>query len=133
MNRSRNTLTRSLVVALTTSTAVLAEAAAPAEGKGHDVVRRGSCTGATHWRITVGSEDGRLEVEGEIDGRAGHTWTWRLMHDGSVSAKGTRVTRRPSGSFEVRRVLVNLRGTDSIVLRARDTRTGERCVGTARF
>jgi hypothetical protein len=120
MNRSRNTLTRSLVVALTTSTAVLAVAAAPAEGKGDDVVRRGSCTGASHWRVTVGSEDGRLEVEGEIDGRAGHTWTWRIMHDGSVSAKGTRVTRRPSGS-------------DTIVLRVRDTRTGERCVGTARF
>ena len=60
---------------------------------GDDPVRRGSCSGSTDWKIKVGPEDGRLEVEAEVDSnRSGQTWRWRLVHDGSVSASGTRST-----------------------------------------
>lgn len=113
-------------VIATTTPAVLAN--------GDDRVRRGSCTGSTDWKIKVGPEDGRLEVEGEVDSnRSGQTWRWALVHNGSVSASGTRLTRAPSGSFEVRRTTVDLRGTDVFVLRARNVRTGELCRGTLRF
>ena len=53
-----------------------------------------------------------------------------VMHNGSLSASGVRTTGGRSGSFEVRRSTVNSRGTDSFVFRARNTRSGELCVGT---
>jgi len=117
------------------ATAVLSLAAPPALAHhGDDRVRRGSCSGATDWKVKVGPEDGRLEVEGEVDSsRGGQTWRWRLMHNGSLSASGVRTTGGRSGSFEVRRSTVNSRGTDSFVFRARNTRSGELCVGTVNY
>jgi len=117
------------------ATAVLALAAPPALAhNGDDRVRRGSCSGSTDWKVKVGPEDGRLEVEAEVDSnRAGQTWRWRLLHDGSLSAGGVRTTGGRSGSFEVRRTTVNRRGTDSFVFRARNPRTGELCVGTVNY
>jgi hypothetical protein len=44
-----------------------------------------------------------------------------------------RTTGGRSGSFEVRRSTVNSRGTDSFVFRARNTRSGELCVGTVNY
>ncbi len=125
--------TTPLVLALVASASLVA-VAAPADAKGGDVVRRGACAGSTHWKLKVGAEDGRLEVEGEIDSnRVGRTWTWRIVHNGSVSARGTATTKAPSGSFTVRRLLVNRRGTDTVTLRSRNTRSGEVCRGTVRF
>jgi hypothetical protein len=65
--------------------------------------------------------------------RVGQTWHWRLVHNGSTSASGVRKTTAPSGSFEVRRLMVNRAGTDTIRLRASNAHSGERCVGTVRF
>jgi len=108
--------------------------AGPAVAGDDDVVRRGGCSGSTEWKLKASPEDGRIEVEGEIDSsRNGQRWRWRLRHNGSLSAKGTRTTQPPSGSFEVRRVLVDLRGTDRLALRAVDVRSGEVCRGTVRF
>jgi hypothetical protein len=123
-----------LAVALLTSS-VLVTVAGPAQAKGgDDVVRRGSCSGATHWKLKVKPDDGRLEVEAEVDSnRVGQTWHWRLVHNGSTSASGTRKTTAPSGSFEVHRRMVNRPGTDIVTLRASNARSGERCVGTVRF
>ena len=117
------------------ATAVLSLAAPPALARNNDDrERRGSCSGSTDWKVKVGPEDGRLEVEGEIDSnRSGQTWRWRLSHDGSLSASGVRTTGGRSGSFEVRRTTVNMRGTDSLVFRARNTRSGELCVGTVNY
>jgi hypothetical protein len=118
------------------ATAAIAAVTAPAAqaSGGNDVVRRGSCAGATDWKVKVGPDDGRLEVEGEVDSdHAGQTWRWRLLHDGSTVARGTRTTRAPSGSFEVRRVLANHTGTDTVRLRARNVRSGELFVGKVRF
>jgi len=105
---------------------------APADARGgSDTVRRGHCSGASTWKLKVGPDDGRLEVEAEIDSnRSGQTWGWRLVHDGSLSARGTRVTRAPSGSFEVHRLMVNRAGTDTVTVRAHNPRTGEVCRGT---
>ena len=123
------------VAALATVTAATTLPALPALAKGgDDVVRRGSCTGSTDWKLKVKPDDGRLEVEAEVDSnRVGQTWHWRLVHDGSTSASGDRKTTAPSGSFEVRRLMVNRPGTDTITLRASNARSGERCVGTVHF
>src|SRR4051794_2558787 len=125
---------------LKTSAAILVAAAscvavsAPAQAKGTDQIRSSVCSGTSHWKLKVGPEDGRLEVEGQVDSnRVGQTWTWRIVHNGSVSATGTRTTLAPSGSFTVRRTVLNRAGTDTITFRAQNTRSGEVCRGTVYF
>ena len=129
-----NTRTIHIALAMVTTTSMLA-LAGPAQAKGDDdVERRGSCTGATDWKVKVGPEDGGLEVEGEIDSnRTGQRWRWQLVHNGSRSGIHTRITRGPSGSFEVRQALADKPGTGVITLRATNRRSGERCVGRVRF
>lgn len=103
-------------------------------GGGHEVERRGNCSASTDWKLKAKSEDGRIEVEAEIDSnKSGQTWTWRILHNGGVSARGRATTKPPSGSFEVRRLLVNAAGIDSIGIRATNTSTGETCAGGLKF
>lgn len=120
-----------LLLALTAAPVFLA---APALANDDDVIRRGGCSGGTEWKVKASPEDGRIEVEAEIDSnRNGQTWRWRLRHDGSLSARGTATTSGPSGSFEVRRLVVNAAGTDHIVFRARNPQTDELCRGVVDF
>jgi hypothetical protein len=129
MNR-RATLATAALVATVTGVVTAPPALAGDDG----VVRRGGCSRAADWKLKAGPDDGRIEVEGEVDSnRSGQVWRWRLVHDGSVSARGRATTSPPSGSFEVRRVLVDLAGTDHIVFRAKNRRSGEICRGTVRF
>jgi hypothetical protein len=101
--------------------------AAPAHASGDDVRRTGSCSGSTDWKIKAKPDDGRIEVEAEIDSnRNGQTWRWTLRHEGRVADTGTSVTRGPSGSFEVARRTGNAAGADSFRFRA--VHAGEVCV-----
>ena len=112
----------------------VALAPAPALAKDGDVIRVGSCSGSADWKLKASPEDGRIEVEAEVDSnRNGQVWRWRLVHNGSISARGRSKTHAPSGSFEVRRVLVNLQGTDRIRFVARHPASGQVCRGTVRF
>ena len=109
-------------------------AGSPAMANDRDVIREGGCSGASDWKLKASPENGRIEVEGEVDSnRNGQTWRWRLKHNGSTSARGTATTRAPSGSFEVRRVVVNLAGTDHLTFRAINTGNGEVCRGSVDF
>ena len=103
-------------------------------GGGDDdrVIRTGGCSGGAHWKLKVKTDDGRLEVEGEIDSDvAGQQWRWTLRHNGSVSDRGTGTTSGRSGSFEVERRMVNLAGTDAITFRA--VRDGQVCRGVVNY
>lgn len=103
---------------------------APAQASSGDVVRRGDCSGRADWKIKVGPDDGRLEVEAEVDSnRAGQRWRWHLRQDGSLVASGSRRTSGASGSFTVRRLLSNTAGPDRIVFTARHRVTGQTCRG----
>lgn len=127
-------ITRTLAPVAVAMTAVLLTGAGPAMAKDGDVIRKGSCSGSGTWKLKASPEDGRIEVEGEIDSnRIGQRWRWRLKHNGTLSAKGRATTRAPSGSFEVRRVVVNVRGDDHLVFRATNRRTGEVCRGSVTF
>jgi hypothetical protein len=122
------------LAAVAVTTICLASLGAPAEAKGREVVHRGSCSGAADWKLKVKADDGRLEVEGQVDSnRVGQRWTWRMVHNGTVSAHGSRTTRAPSGSFEVHRLLVDRAGTDALTWRARNVGNGQVCRGTVRF
>ena len=117
--------------------AVLSAAVAPALpafANDADVIRRGGCSGASDWKLKASPEDGRIEVEAEIDSnKVGQTWRWRLRHNGSLSAKGRAKTVAPSGSFEVRRTVVNAKGDDVLVFRAENAGSGEVCRGRVVF
>lgn len=99
-----------------------------------DVIREGSCSGRSDWKLKLSPEDGRIEVEYEVDqNRVGDTWKIRLKHDGKRFFRGRRTTKGPSGSFELRRVEANHRGKDGFRAKAINLRTGEVCRGRARF
>jgi hypothetical protein len=123
-------LTRLLAPVTAAAAALLLIGSVPASASSQDVVRTGACSGGGHWKLKVGPDDGRLEVEGEVDtNRAGQTWTWSIRHDGRISASGTSRTAAPSGSFEVRRIMPNLAGADSFVFYAKRTGTTQTCLG----
>jgi hypothetical protein len=124
------TATAAVALAVLTAPVAATLAAGPAFANDDDVIRRGSCSGSTHWKLKASPEDGRIEVEAEVDSNHDdQLWRWRLRHNGSLSARGSATTRGPSGSFEVRRVVVDAAGTDRLVFRARNPRTGEVCRG----
>ena len=125
---------RAMVTLAAAATGLSLVVAAPADAGDREVIRRGSCSGSTDWKLKAKKEDGRIEVEAEIDSnRNGRTWHWRLVHNGSVTARGTKTTRAPSGSFEVRRVVVDLTGADHLKLRARKGASGETCRGSVTY
>jgi hypothetical protein len=61
--------TRVLAPAGVALAAVLLSTAGPAVAKDGDVVARGNCSGAATWKMKAGPEDGRIEVESEIDSK----------------------------------------------------------------
>ena len=108
-------------------------AAGPGASAGaRDVIERGSCSGASTWKLKLSPEDGGIEVEFEVDqGAIGEAWRVRILHDGELAFRGRRTTRGSSGSFEVRIVEPDRAGTDRFVGRARNLASDERCRGAA--
>ena len=118
-----------LVLGLCAALTVLAFGS-PALAKDGDVLVRGQCSGASTSKLKLSEEDGRIEVEFEVDqNRNGVHWTVVLTRDGSRVASLPRVTKGPSGSFEARRVIANAAGDD--VVRATAKRRGESCSARA--
>jgi hypothetical protein len=100
---------------------VIPAAAIPAAASDRDVRREGSCSGRSDWKLKLSPENGRLEVEFEVDQNVnGDTWRVVLKHDGNRFFRGRRTTRPPSGSFELRRVANNHSGSDRFTARARN-------------
>ena len=125
-------ITTGIASAVLLATALPVLGAGPAEARGgDDVINRGSCSGSTHWKMKAKPDDGRIEVEAEIDSNHnGQTWRWVLKHNGTASARGTATTHAPSGSFDVERRLVDASGQDSFRFRAVNNANGEVCVAT---
>jgi hypothetical protein len=108
--------------------------AAPAGAKDGDVIREGACSGRTDWKLKLSPENGRIEVEFEVDqSKNGRRWRVTLKREGNRIFRGIRTTQPPSGSFEVRRVAANGPGADSFFAKARNLRSGEFCRGRATF
>jgi hypothetical protein len=106
--------------------------ALPALAKDGDVIRRGACSAASDWKLKLSEENGRIEVEYEVDqNRVGDTWRVRIRHNGDLVFAGKRITKAPSGSFTVRLLQRNRSGDDVFRGRAVNLRTGEVCGGRA--
>ena len=115
-------LVAALLAALTALTIVPV-----ASAKDGDVRVAGTCSGASSAKLKLSPEDGRIEVEFEVDqNRVGVRWNVVLRHGGRAFARRTAVTRAPSGSFEVRRLTGNRPGADVVTARATSP-SGEVC------
>ena len=109
-----------------------APAAFAASAKGPVVRVAGTCTNASSAKLKLSDEDGRIEVEFEVDqNRVGRKWSVVLRQNGTVIRRLTKVTQAPSGSFEARVLARNSAGTDRFVATA--TRPGETCTARASF
>jgi hypothetical protein len=91
--------------------------AAPAAVKGGipTVEARGSCVGGGSWKLSAKHDDGRIEVEYEVDtNRPGQLWHVGLTDNAVRIFAGQRRTAAPSGSFTVGVRTPDRRGVDSI-------------------
>lgn len=124
-------MSKSLVAA---AVLMLAVALAPAGlAKDGDVLVRGTCTSSSMSKLKLSREDGRVEVEFEVDqNRTGVTWRIVLMRNGTLVFRGARTTRPPSGSFSVRRVVGDTPAADHFRARATSP-SGEACTASGSF
>jgi hypothetical protein len=127
--RATRLVPRLLIGAVATLVVAGLPSSVSASGGDDEVRKGGSCTGTASWEMRARwDDDNRIEVRGEVDhSTSGQAWSWKIKHNGSVSAQGRAVAR--SGQFEVRRSLVDLAGTDHCVFRAVRIKTGEVCRG----
>jgi hypothetical protein len=117
------------VAALTSALVLIGAPLAHAKG-GDATIRTGSCNGSADWKLKAKHDDGRLEVEYEVDSnRAGQTWQVRVRDNRALVVRTRATTGGRSGSFSVERRIADRAGTDHLVARARDLSTGQLCVG----
>jgi hypothetical protein len=118
---------------LATSFAVAVVACSPALAKDSDIERPGTCSGASSAKLKLSPENGRIEVEFEVDqNRVGVRWDVTLKRNGDRVASARPTTRGPSGSFELRRVIADGPGADRIFAKAVSP-SGENCRAQATF
>jgi hypothetical protein len=94
------------------------------------VIKTGRCSSGASWKPKAKHDDGLIEIEFEVDQNiSGRRWNVVLTRDGVVVFPGARITRAPSGSFEINRRIRNPVGSDRIVASARAGRGGQLCRG----
>jgi hypothetical protein len=82
-----------------------------ASAKDGDVIVRAGCSAGSEAKLKLSEEDGGIETEFEVDqSRNGVRWAVTMSANGTRVFRGSRVTRAPSGSFEVRRVVSSSSG-----------------------
>lgn len=128
-NRTRRTTAALALTATALVGGVLV--AGPADAKAGRITKSGSCTAGGTWKLKAAPENGRIEVEYEVNARSGQQWKVVIKDNGVVRVNTTKTT--VAGAFHVRKVVTNLGGTDVITARARNLTTGSVCSGSLRF
>lgn len=105
-------------------------------GGGNDDGRKlvaGTCSGSSTSKLKVKNDDGRLEVEFEVDqNRSGVTWGVVIKRNRSPVVRTRATTGGRSGSFSVERKIGNPAGPDRIAARATSP-GGEVCSAALTF
>jgi hypothetical protein len=127
--------TGAMIITAGTLAAVPLLSATPAlakHGGGSVVQARGACHGGGVFKLKAKHDDGRIEVEYEVDtNRAGLAWHITLTDNNHRIFTGDRRTAGRSGSFSVHVRPANRAGTDTI--RAHASRPGHSCAGAIRL
>ena len=126
---------RLLITAAAATTALVLPALSTGSGGDDREVRKaGQCTADSSSKIKVKEDDGRLEVEFEVDqNRDGVTWKVKIKDNGDAVHKSQEVTRGPSGSFSLEQKIDDRSGADRIKAVGRERSGDERCVATVTF
>ena len=99
---------------------LLALLAGTAEARGGDDVRvSGSCGRGATSSLRLQARDDGIEVRFRLRQTSGRgTWRITLVHENRVAARVTRKTTRSEDSFELRRTIPDLPGSDAVVVHA---------------
>lgn len=122
-----------IVLSLALGAAALSGAPALAKDGGatKDGPVRKNCDGSADVRLNAKKIDGnvdRFEVVAAVFSPDDDVWDWVMRHDGEVSASGDVKARDDiDRSFRVSRTMLDFYGTDDVVFRATNRRTGEVC------
>lgn len=101
--------------------------------KDGDVIRRSNCSGPAKSKLKASPENGRIEVEYEVDNATrGQRWVIVLKKGRRTILQRTK-TVNSAGEIRVRKVTSNGSGSERISALARNLNTGERCSVTLRF
>ena len=134
MTTARTTRIGLAVAAVALGVGVVSSGPASASGGDRGVERRGVCSAGATWKLGAKRDNGRIEVEFEVDSnRVGQTWAVRMTDNGVIVFNGSRRTVAPSGSFSVERLVTDRAGTDTFVAVATNPATGQRCSGSVRL
>jgi hypothetical protein len=115
-----------------TVTAPLLAAATPAFASGGGgVSASGTCANGGHFKLKAKHDDGRIEMEYQVDSRAGQAWAVRITDNGKGIVARHVTTAGPSGSFTIRKVIANRPGLDTI--HAHATFKNHTCGGTVKL
>jgi len=103
--------------------ALALSAASTAVGRGddagQDVRVAGNCTRGVISALRARARDARIELRFRIrQARGSGLWRITVVHERRVAARATRTIRRAGDSFELRRVVPDLQGSDTILVRA---------------
>lgn len=97
------------------------------------VARHGNCSGQADWKLKVAPENGRLQVEFEVQhATVGDHWQVKIRENGSRLLSSGKVVRA-DGSFDVKHRANNTSGPDRFVARATNASSGEVCLGKVTF
>ena len=125
---------RSPAIVLSLALGAAALSVAPALAKDGGATKDGprkDCSGTSEVRLVVKRIDGnadRFEVVGAVFSADDDVWSWKMRHDGDVSAQGeVRARNDIDRSFRVARTMLDFPGSDTVVFRADNQRTGETC------
>lgn len=130
LSPSRVIASSGLTLALTLG-ALAVPAATFARGGDTAVRVTGSCTVHSTAKLKAKHDNGRIQVEFEVDqNRNNRLWNVRVWDDGHRVFTGARRTLAPSGSFTLRLLIPNRAGVDTILARATNATTGEVCRAT---
>ncbi|MGZ6545123.1 MAG: hypothetical protein ACXVEI_07405 [Actinomycetota bacterium] len=122
----------SSMLALAPLTATSA-AAAPRAAAAPSVAHHGSCSAQADWKLKVAPENGRLQVEFEVEhATAGDHWQVTIKENGSQLVSSTKVVQADR-SFHVKHRAHDTSGADRFVARETNASSGESCVGKVTF
>lgn len=123
---------RSISIVATLAVVMSLAGAAAAPAKEGDVRKSGGCSDSSDWKLKLSEENSRIETEFEVDQNVvGDEWHVVMKKDGDVFFRGKRTTKGRSGSFEVRRVVDDGNGSETITATAHNPATDESCRGKA--
>ena len=98
------------------------------QGRQPVVRATGTCTIASTATLKAKHDNGRIEVEFEVDqNRNNRLWRITITDDFHRVFTGSRRTLAPSGSFTVKRLIPNRAGVDTLRARAVNATSGEVC------